>query len=135
MVFLSDKERNRYRFFVEHNVPPRCVWLTRHSLWLATVVTIGIVLVTIGDFWRFIGHAGPKPELLLAIATAYAAGQWTSMLVGSSVLAGFFGLLLTAALSGWIYLMHAVGIDLTWSVLPIPLALMCATWLRARLDQ
>src|SRR5262245_13786961 len=27
MVFLADQERQRYRFFAEHNVPPRYVWM------------------------------------------------------------------------------------------------------------
>ncbi len=37
-VFLSDQERRHFRFFVEHNVPPRYVWLTRQTAWLGTLL-------------------------------------------------------------------------------------------------
>ena len=104
MAFLSDKERDRFRFFVDHNIPPRYVWFTRHLLWLAVTFAVGFLVIAAGGFWRYVGSStpgasnGPPPELLIAIASAYAAGQWMSMHVRSGVLAGFFGLLLTAAL-------------------------------------
>ncbi len=131
MVFLSDKEQQRYRYFVEHNVPPRYVWLTRQVLWLTVTSLIGYVVICLGDIWWHTGTTGRRPTALLIIATAYAAGQWMSMHVRSGILAGFFGLLLTTALLFWIGLMHWAGVDLTWSALPIPLVLMYATWLRA----
>ncbi len=46
MVFLSDQERRSYRFFREHNVPPRYVWLTRELLWLLVLfVTCSAICV------------------------------------------------------------------------------------------
>ncbi|HEY2761582.1 MAG TPA: hypothetical protein VGI75_12585, partial [Pirellulales bacterium] len=139
MVFLGDKEHDRFRYFVDHNIPPRYVWFTRQLLWLLVTFSIGFVVIAACGFWRHVGvttldgvrRDGPPPELVLEIATAYAAGQWMSMHVRSGVLSGFFGLLLSALLCGWIFLMHWAGVDLTWSALPIPLVLMYATWLRA----
>ena len=37
-VFRPDHEQRSYRFFVEHNVPPRYVWLTRQLPWIATTL-------------------------------------------------------------------------------------------------
>src|SRR5262249_54815074 len=36
-VFLSDQEQRRYKFFAEHNVPPRLVWLSRQVPWLTAL--------------------------------------------------------------------------------------------------
>ncbi|HKD35542.1 MAG TPA: hypothetical protein VKB78_02040, partial [Pirellulales bacterium] len=44
MVFLPDQEQRRYRFFAEHNIPPRLVWLSRHLPWLS-VLTISTIVV------------------------------------------------------------------------------------------
>ena len=46
-VFLPDQERRNYRFFVEHNVPSRYVWITRQLPWMATL----LVATTI-SFWQ-----------------------------------------------------------------------------------
>jgi hypothetical protein len=42
-VFQADQQRGHFRFFVEHNVPPRYVWLTRLLPWIA-VATLSTFL-------------------------------------------------------------------------------------------
>jgi len=62
---------------------------------------------------------------------AYCAGQLASMLVTRGLVAGFAGLVLSAAVLGWHHVTAWLGIGWWWSVLPIPLAFLLATWLRA----
>ena len=158
MVFLPDQEGRNYRFFAEHNTPPRYVWLTRQLLWMTVV---GLTVLAVWCYW-LVNHGDARgilriimeamnsrwynivrdpdhrlyiylPPIHLAFAlaaVAYTSGQWVSMLVRSGILAGFLGLLLSAVLCGWLLLMHTIKVSFWWSVLPIPLVLLWATWLR-----
>ncbi len=160
-VFLPDQERRRYRFFVEHNIPPRYVWFTRQAPWIVTLLVSTFVICLVwlpldsiaslwnlvksatewdpyhwqryGSFYEFIPFVEVPPLAiwLAVMAVSYAAGQWTSMLVRSGIMAGFFGLLLGGVLCGWVTLMYAMQVSFLWSVVPIPLVLLWATWLRA----
>jgi hypothetical protein len=157
-VFLADQEQARYRFFVEHGVPPRSVWLTRQLPWLFTLIasTTIVVLAWVGSrnlfkLWYVLHVASdqraywwqpsmtqfdyvPLPPVALVVACAvvcYAAGQWASMMIRSGVLAGITGLALSGLLCSWVVLMTALNVPWTWSVMPIPLVLIWATWLRA----
>jgi hypothetical protein len=155
MVFLPDQEQRRYRFFAEHNVPPRLVWLARQVPWLVTLlISISVLclvwLFVLGDGSELLrvietvtnrqrlenyGYYGgdlPPEGLAIAVAiVAYAAGQWVSTLVRSGIMAGFLALLFSGVLCGWITLMHAMQVSFLWSVWPIPLVLLWGTWLRA----
>ncbi len=144
-VFRADQEGHHFRFFVEHNVPPRLVWISRQIPWLFAL----LVSTLIGFIWSMGYSKFALPRLhglddrsrlellnaamfiLTSIGLAYAAGQWTSMFLRSGLLAGFTGVLLTAVLCSWASLMTLLHISWTWSVAPIPLVLLCATWLRA----
>jgi hypothetical protein len=143
LVFRPDQERFQFRFFVEHNVPARWVWFTRQSAWLAvvalsTLVEAGVVLSVV--FLRR-GHWQTQTawaELVMslglyvgAIAAAYAAGQWTSMFVRSGLMAGFFALLIGGGLCGWLAVTTVMHVSWIFSVLPLCLVLLWATWLRA----
>jgi hypothetical protein len=164
-VFLPDQERWSFRFFVEHNVPPRKVWLTRLLPWIA-VATISSLLVTYlwlgttefaeinqllwamfeGDWniaaeiWQRykhlsmsrVGDGGLQMFLGLSSAVlAFAAGQWISMFVRSGLLAGFFTLLAAMVMTLWIGACLIMQLGWLWFVLPIPIVLFFATWLRA----
>ncbi len=157
MVFLADQERRRFRFFVEHNIPPRWVWLTRQVPWAALVAVSAVVVCVcaIGrfnlvrltaaalsaadpllrerfpDFDQFYSYVPPILLGFAVVAVSFASGQWVSMLVRSGIMAGFFAVLLAGVLSGWAVLMDALGVSYLWSVAPIPLVLLWATWLRA----
>jgi hypothetical protein len=157
-VFLVDQEQARYRFFVEHNVPPRYVWLTRQLLWLITLISsttiimfallgprhlfqIWLLVQTATDPWSYwrqppftntgfidLPHV---TRFAVGVAVCYAAGQWASMMVRSGVLAAATGLALAGVACSWAVLMVALQVNWLWSVVPIPLLLMWATWLRA----
>ena len=156
-VFLADQERRHYRYFTEHNVPPRAVWFTRQVQWIAilavsTMVT-GFFWIgprTIAQLFNLVESATnlerywswnwnqfdyvPIPQVwlgLACVAVSYAAGQWTSMMIRSGLLAGFFGLVLAGVLCGWVFLMFLLEVSWLWTVVPIPLVLLWATWLRA----
>ncbi len=156
-VFLSDQVQHRYRFFVEHNVHPRSVWMARQLPWLLIVALTGICWCVFwgwrtGDFtviWKVLklltqpralrtlpdyppfGAWPPIGLMLACIAVSYAAGQWASMFVRSGLMALFIGLLMSAALCGWVSLIEIMAISWLWTVLPVPLILLFATWLRA----
>ena len=155
-VFLPDQEKRNYGFFVEHNIPPRTVWLSRQLPWFAMFATttflIGVLCLHLeGPFqaWsatRTWPHIHPptlpfpwslsrtQPLMLLGavlVAICYASGQWTSMFVRSGLLAGFFGLLLAGLLCAWALLMGVLELSWTAFVYPIPVLLLAATWLRA----
>ena len=158
MVFLPDQEQRRYRFFAEHNVPPRLVWLSRHLIWLA-VLSVSILAVCVGWLFAFVDVRALIQELGIVMdpnrtsftlpyspnltmppfafgiaigATGYAIGQFSSMLIRSGVLAAVVAVATgCTVLWVWAYLMNMMGISLWWSVVPIPVALVVATWLRA----
>lgn len=137
-VFLADQERHRFRFFVEHNVPPRAVWVTRQLPWIGTVVLSSLVACII---WVWPTHRNAVLVLVrepysivgivFGVTMTYAAGQWTSMMIRSGLLAGALGILLAGLLCGWTALMVFLGIPWWWSIAPIPVVLLGATWLRA----
>ena len=135
-VFRIDQERRQFRFFAEHNAPPRYVWLAREVPWLLWLAVMILVLYVIR--YRsvpFLDKAHGMFVVSLASTFAgavipFAAGQWLSMLVPSGILAGFFSLVLTGLIFAWAALMQVMGVSLWWSVLPIPLVLFFATWLR-----
>jgi hypothetical protein len=157
LVFLPDQEQRRYRFYGEHNVPPRLVWLTRQLPWtvsllISTLILCAVWLFLLGDakeLLEWIGIVtGPRgsfrefdyyrsltlPPIGLGIAIAavgYAAGQLSSILVRSGILAGSLALLIAAPLCGWVLLMHSMQVSFLWSVVPIPPVLLWATWFRA----
>jgi hypothetical protein len=158
LVFLPDQERRNYRYFLEHNVPPRYIWLTRQAPWMFVIATstIAICYFWVGryrlddllavfrygyqDFWRHSlpQYYGPRvdlPDLFFAtiswVVVAYAAGQWASMHIRSGVMAAFCGLLISAALCGWVLLMRAMQLNWAWTVAPLPIIFLFATWLRA----
>jgi MFS family permease len=52
-------------------------------------------------------------------------------MIRSGLLAGLCGLVLGSVLGGWVILMDAWHVSWLWSVAPIPLVLLWATWWRA----
>lgn len=158
-VFLPDQEQRRYRFFVEHNIPSRYLWFTRQLPWMLVTLLISAVWCFFwlrqqyqyADWWRVVERFASEPIVFArlsdnfpyyvqvppimwmagCIAVSYAAGQWASMHIRSSIMAGFCGLVLSGILCGWVTLMDIMKVNWLWSVAPIPLVLLWATWLRA----
>src|SRR5262249_35266408 len=156
MVFLADQERQRYRFFAEHNVPPRYVWMARQIQWVSTLIVSSLVVcyfwmrksefkylwelmeaATSEHGWQWPYLNAPQMQLptfgvgLAFVAVAYSAGQWMSMFVRSGIMAGFLGIVLSSLLCGWTVLMHNMRLSFLWTVFPIPIVLLAGTWLRA----
>jgi len=136
-VFLGDQRRHGFRFLAERGLEPRRVWLSRHAIWTAaalcwTLLTLPIALLLMASV------SLPEGRFLLDLAgamlgfviLAYAAGQLCSMFLSSGILAGFSSMALTVFLCMWAGLMNFLAVPWLWSVAPIPLVLLLATWLR-----
>lgn len=124
-VFQPDQSRHHYRFFVEHNAWPRLVWFTRQIPWLVALAatTVIVYLICMHDI-------GLLATTLIALG-AFTIGQWISMLVRSFVLAIGLGMFFAMIFYGWFWLMFHLAANWTWSIAPIPVVLLAATWLRA----
>ena len=151
-VFMADQRGRSFRFLTERGVSPRQVWIGRHAIWILTVASWAILLVLPWMIfpvmsWMFrelfswdhgneslpqaaVGFAVLSGGCFAYVAGAYAVGQLCSMFFRSSILAGFFALLLSAGLVAWSVLMLMLGVPGIWSIAPIPLILLVATWLR-----
>jgi hypothetical protein len=125
-IFLGDQRGRHFRFFTEHGVAPKYVWLSRHLVSLVALVILAIVIAVQhwigGDQW-------PRSVILTAATLAYCAGQFCSLMIRSGLLAAFFGIVLGGVLLGWLCLMGLLEINWWWSVAPLPLVLLWATWL------
>jgi hypothetical protein len=44
LAFGADQRRDRYRFLAEHAARPRYVWLSRHFVWLGSLIGISLVV-------------------------------------------------------------------------------------------
>ncbi|NUQ60843.1 MAG: hypothetical protein HUU20_00030 [Pirellulales bacterium] len=157
-TFIPDQQGLGFRFLAERGVSPGRVWLSRQMVWgLPTlVVTLMIAALSlpissqlfgdrlaavlrhrhdiVSNFSRAamtIVDLGTVFRMVVCVPAAYAAAQLCSMVFRSSVLAGFCGLLLAALLVVWTNVLAELGIPLLWSVLPIPIVLLLATWARA----
>lgn len=157
-VFRADQARRNYRYFVEHKIPARYVWFTRQVFWCAAmcvaVAVVWIILTGPEKLVEYIHYVSENPRrdapwgdardlslwryelpwatsfVVIAIV-AYSAGQWASMIVRSGILSAVVAAAIAIPLCGWVDLMHQMQISPWWSVLPIPLVLIFATWLRA----
>ena len=128
-VFLADQTGCRFRFLAEHGVPPRLVWLSRQIRGVA-VMLLGLLLL-------LPPVVGIRPEreavgyLVGFVVVAYASGQLCSMAFRSGILAATFGTILTAVLCGWAALMQWFDLSWLWTVAPLPVSFLVATWLHA----
>ena len=61
----------------------------------------------------------------------FACGQLASMFIRSGILAAFVGLTLAGVVYEWSKLVQMMEISWLWTLLPIPVVLLCATWLCA----
>ena len=148
-VFLSDHREGRLRLLSNCGVPPKYVWLSRQSVLLPlSILTIPVfLLLAIFFAWgaylfAWGAHLPGHHEYFLyygaacAVAFGYmvlgiAAGQLCSMFIRSAILAAIFSILLTGVLAGWCWLMLFWHVNMLWSILPIPAALLLATRLHA----
>jgi len=148
-TFLHDQSRFRFRFLAERGANARLVWFSRHVIWGGTLA----VLVAAAGLWAVsVLHISDRQEvrdpfgnvapasgeafkvvvaLFGMILVSYAAGQACSLFIRSPILSVTLGLASALALSGWVTVTASANIPGYWSVAPIPLVLLWATWLRA----
>ena len=139
-VFLADQSRYRFRFLAERGISPRTIWLSRQLVWgsallLAILVFCVPLVYRVVFAWGFFHEVTPESILPLFISLgvillAYACGQFCSMFIHSGILAVMASLLLTVLLVLWANLMWFLGMNLAWSVAPLPVAFFVATWLK-----
>lgn len=150
-VFQGDWRRGGHRFLAERGVRPSLFWLSRQLVWIVPVFFGALLLGTLFGlhsnllFGRLLHRDGANAHRFLLLVRSvlalgagvgtvlivYSAGQLCSLLFRSPVLAGFFSVVLSGLILAWGMLMFHAGVPWTWSVLPIPLVLLMASWLRA----
>ncbi len=136
-VFLADQRGDGFRFFAERGIRPGYVWLSRHLVWMpallfCSVLVLIAVLLVLDPPAREPRYAAFVLGCVFGLAIlGYASGQLCSMLLRSGILAGFLSLVLSGLLCGWAWLMWYLSVPWIWSVAPIPLLLLLASWLRA----
>ena len=83
---------------------------------------------------RIRGPQGPPISIVgwvaLYLVLCYSVGQFVSLFLSRAITALLLGLVLTYTLLAWSALMVILQVPLLWSVVPIPLAFITATWLR-----
>jgi ABC-type transport system involved in multi-copper enzyme maturation permease subunit len=145
VAFLGEQQRQYYRFFTDRGVRPSHIWLSRQlslavvaGLLTAVLSAIAISLLLLAAL-NLRSHdiadlRSPAWQLLLFVGSlgllCVAAGQFCSMVFRNSFLAVFFALLISIVLAIWYGLTRLWEVNWFWSVLPIPLAFLLATWLR-----
>jgi hypothetical protein len=55
MAFGNDQRRASYRFLAEHSAPPRYVWLSRHIVWLGSLLALTIALFVAATIATLVG--------------------------------------------------------------------------------
>ena len=94
IAFQGDSLHQRVRFLADRGISPRLFWFSRHTIPFSILMTITIVLATIGILSLLGRHVtnqdrfGIQIALLAAAAyawIAYAVSQWTSHVVRSAV--------------------------------------------------
>ena len=144
-TFLADQRQRSLRFYAERGIGSRMVWFSRLWPWLIIIVPfcLVVILASLSNniFFDLVKNRrwqenwfGISSYILLLFGypmLGLCVGQFCSMFFRSGFLAGLFSLIITALITGWAAYMWACGINLLWSVLPIPAILLLATWLRA----
>ena len=103
--------------------------VARELTWLAALLVWSIAVYLLSSFLR--GGVGWYAGFLLLAIIGFCCGQLASMLFRSGIIAAFAAVLIALATAVWVISMRLLEINLLWSVAPIPLALLFATWLRA----
>ena len=137
-VFLADQRNAGFRFLAERGVRPRWVWASRQIVWFGfflfwAVLTAIFFLVFIAEdttllelrFWQEFG-----PIMGIAIL-CYATSQVCSLAIRSGLVALAGAAMASLQVVGWAVLMWQLGVSLWVSVVPLPVFLLWATWLRS----
>lgn len=147
-TFRVDQRLASLRFLANRGVSPRMVWLSRQLAWLCLIVLGTAVLLLLAAIWAKAPNAGETVprwwaeaysalpffhagRVLLLVILACALGQFCSMLLRSGILAAVLAVALSLVAVTWASIVASFQMNWLWSVAPIPVALLLATWLRA----
>ena len=137
-AFSSDQHNSNYRFFQQHTEYGRKLWACR-LLPAALFATASIVLLAASAI-SALYLKNPSPFLyalevtsigIMFTVSAFAIGQFSSMMTRSGVYAFADALMLGVFLSSWFSTIIALNGSLWLFYLPAPVALVAVTWWRA----
>lgn len=142
-AFHPDQWGRGYRFLAARGASPKLVWLSRQLVcWTTTGIMLPPLLIAAYFLTpKYVAFGAHETTWSLAETCAFvvgylilsaSVGQFFSMFLRSGVLAGVFSIITTLVLAVWCGLMWLWQVNWLWSMLPIPLALLLATWLRTR---
>ena len=142
-AFHPDQWERGYRFLAARGASPRLVWLSRQLVcWTAAGIMLPPLLLAAYFLTpKYIAFGTHEATWSLAETCTFvvgylilsaSVGQFFSMFLRSGVLAGVFSIITTLVLAVWCGLMWLWQVNWLWSMAPIPLALLLATWLRTR---
>ncbi len=146
LVFRADQSHGP-RFLAERGASPRTIWCTRHLIWgawLWLLLVLVILLFGVGIAIQWFNPVDRQPDFSyvteplvkswfpcsVLLLTAYSAGQLASLFVSRTLLSVTFGLLAGGLVLAWSVLMLWIGAHFWWSVLPLPIGFLLATYLR-----
>lgn len=133
-VFVGDQRNAQFRFFAEHGLRPRWVWFSRQLVWFTAFALLAIVTVVLTLAVNAPLSGAEVAELVAYLGLAvicYAAGQLCSLYVRRALVAIVAAAGVSLGLCVWAGLMHGLRVNLLISVVPLPLVLLWASWLRA----
>lgn len=133
-VFANDQVGLQFRFFAERGVSARRVWWVRQAYWGA-ILLLGLLIGTAIDAraaYDVYGSTWLKiAAVWCVVLTAYGVGQLCSQWIRSPLVATTMALVLTIPLTMWCVVIWFFGVNAWGAVVPIPLAMLVATWATA----
>ena len=140
-VFHHDQRRRQVRFLAEHGVSPNLLWWSRQSFWFPLLpvrcVAVSLVEYVCIRMWVTESRRDWQDWIVLGAILGmtlicYAVGQLSSLWIRSAVVRVTMAVLVSIPLVFWVVLMGGLRIPLIWSVVPIPLVLLVASWAGVR---
>lgn len=150
-VFWNDQRGQSYLFFQQHAEYGRWIWLTRMLVWFSMFmmcfIAFGVVSFAFGGgayltalseakAHTIVGHdsilhlTNIVPLFSLCLG-CFGIGQLFSMFIRSAILGPFFAVLSAYGFTIWCLLMFAMYIGFWWTVLPLGMMLILATFLHS----
>jgi hypothetical protein len=138
VAFGGDQREGRYEFLAQHGASTGRVWLSRLLVWLAPMTLALIVLSVV--VWPVIrdeveAHyhwSYPLTAVLFAALAGFAFGQLSSLWVKSEIRAAGLAVVFMVLITAWSPIASSWRITPWWSLLPLALGALLATWVDMR---
>jgi ABC-type transport system involved in multi-copper enzyme maturation permease subunit len=136
LVFGRDHRDGNFRFFQQHVECGKKVWFARMLpvliLALTSLVAISFTMLVGLGFARvsnsYVNLFPYTPWALFGLLSAFAIGQFNSLLFRSGVFSFAFTIIMGSMLIVWMYWLSAVDANLWLYLAPIPLAMLAIGW-------